>query len=142
MTRFSWPAETAARGSLQTGRGRAAVSWAALGPRVALVLSIALLVPAVAAAHGGGLNAEGCHYNRKTGDYHCHRDSGAAPPSTAKPPAQPLVPQVPQTRRDTSGTGSKGSAAERLQELKRLRDQGLITPQQYERKQTEILDDF
>jgi hypothetical protein len=26
-------------------------------------------------AHGGGLNAEGCHNNRKTGDYHCHRAS-------------------------------------------------------------------
>ncbi|WP_374470954.1 excalibur calcium-binding domain-containing protein [Phenylobacterium sp.] len=25
------------------------------------------------AAHPGGLNAEGCHNNRKTGDYHCHR---------------------------------------------------------------------
>jgi hypothetical protein len=24
-------------------------------------------------AHGGGLNAQGCHTNRKTGDYHCHR---------------------------------------------------------------------
>jgi len=24
-------------------------------------------------AHGGGLNAQGCHNNRKTGDYHCHR---------------------------------------------------------------------
>jgi len=23
--------------------------------------------------HGGGLNAEGCHMNHKTGDYHCHR---------------------------------------------------------------------
>ena len=23
--------------------------------------------------HGGGLNSEGCHNNRKTGDYHCHR---------------------------------------------------------------------
>jgi len=27
----------------------------------------------LALAHGGGLNAEGCHNNRKTGDYHCHR---------------------------------------------------------------------
>lgn len=26
-----------------------------------------------ALAHPGGLNAEGCHNNRKTGDYHCHR---------------------------------------------------------------------
>ena len=24
-------------------------------------------------AHGGGLNADGCHNNRSTGDYHCHR---------------------------------------------------------------------
>ena len=24
-------------------------------------------------SHGGGLNAEGCHNNRKTGDHHCHR---------------------------------------------------------------------
>lgn len=23
-------------------------------------------------AHSGGTNAEGCHTNRKTGDYHCH----------------------------------------------------------------------
>jgi hypothetical protein len=29
--------------------------------------------PVAGMAHGGGLNAEGCHNNRKTGDYHCHR---------------------------------------------------------------------
>lgn len=28
-------------------------------------------------AHPGGLNAEGCHNNLKTGDYHCHRASSA-----------------------------------------------------------------
>lgn len=28
-------------------------------------------------AHPGGLNAEGCHNNRKTGDYHCHRSTGS-----------------------------------------------------------------
>ena len=27
----------------------------------------------IAYAHGGGLNKQGCHNNRKTGDYHCHR---------------------------------------------------------------------
>lgn len=34
-----------------------------------------------AGAHGGGLNAEGCHHNRKTGDYHCHRAQAAPSPS-------------------------------------------------------------
>jgi hypothetical protein len=29
----------------------------------------------LASAHGGGLNSEGCHNNRKTGDYHCHRSA-------------------------------------------------------------------
>lgn len=29
-------------------------------------------LPALVIAHGGGLNAEGCHSNRRTGDYHCH----------------------------------------------------------------------
>ncbi len=32
-----------------------------------------------ALAHSGGLNASGCHNNRKTGDYHCHRAAAPAP---------------------------------------------------------------
>ena len=32
-----------------------------------------------ATAHPGGLNAEGCHNNRKTGGYHCHRGALASP---------------------------------------------------------------
>jgi hypothetical protein len=28
-------------------------------------------------AHGGGLNAQGCHNDRKRGDYHCHRGSAS-----------------------------------------------------------------
>lgn len=34
-----------------------------------------------AEAHPGGLNAEGCHKNRKTGEYHCHRGPAPAPSS-------------------------------------------------------------
>ena len=30
-------------------------------------------------AHSGGLNAQGCHNNHKTGGYHCHRSQGATP---------------------------------------------------------------
>ena len=40
------------------------------------------LAPTSSLAHPGGLNAQGCHNNRKTGDYHCHRGGGAAPAIT------------------------------------------------------------
>ena len=29
-------------------------------------------------SHGGGLNSQGCHNNTKTGDYHCHKNSGSS----------------------------------------------------------------
>ncbi|WP_373459687.1 YHYH domain-containing protein [Cupriavidus necator] len=32
-----------------------------------------LLFTGTAYAHGGGLDADGCHTNRKTGENHCHR---------------------------------------------------------------------
>ena len=54
-------------------------------------LSIALFATWLSSgvlAHGGGLNAEGCHNNRKTGDYHCHRAPTAAPA-----PVTPIAPQ-------------------------------------------------
>lgn len=43
-----------------------------------IVLSLVVLPfsASPAFAHGGGLNADGCHTNRKTGDYHCHRAGG------------------------------------------------------------------
>lgn len=44
-----------------------------------ITLAMILLLPATAIAHGGGLNKEGCHNNRKTGDYHCHRGTKANP---------------------------------------------------------------
>lgn len=41
------------------------------------VLSAGLFVAApMAMAHPGGLNAEGCHNDRKNGGYHCHRSQG------------------------------------------------------------------
>ena len=45
--------------------------------KVCLIGLGALLIPEIACSHGGGLNAEGCHNNRKTGDYHCHRGNPA-----------------------------------------------------------------
>ncbi|RZA33147.1 MAG: excalibur calcium-binding domain-containing protein [Lysobacteraceae bacterium] len=57
-----------------------------------LVLAAAGVVPLGASAHGGGLNAEGCHNNRKTGDYHCHRSSAKAPVASSYASAQGLAP--------------------------------------------------
>lgn len=46
---------------------------------------ICLAVATDVFAHGGGLNSEGCHNNRKTGDYHCHRGSSSG--TSLRPPA-------------------------------------------------------
>lgn len=52
------------------------------------------VLPAAADAHGGGLDAQGCHHDRKNGGYHCHR--GSAPP-----------PQPAQTRGFSMGDGGQ-----------------------------------
>jgi hypothetical protein len=51
-----------------------------------IILGVVLaLAPGALWAHGGGLNAEGCHTNRKTGDYHCHRAPSAPTRYTPSP---------------------------------------------------------
>ena len=47
-----------------------------------LIILIGLLI---LPAHGGGLNKNGCHYNRQTGDYHCHRSANAEQIKPNKP---------------------------------------------------------
>ena len=55
-----------------------------------LILVFFFVAPAIALAHGGGLDASGCHNNRKTGDYHCHRTAAVAQPPQ---PANKFTPQ-------------------------------------------------
>lgn len=52
-----------------------------------LLLIATLTVSSVVYAHPGGLNAEGCHTNRKTGEYHCHQHSKAIDKNTDAAPA-------------------------------------------------------
>ena len=47
-----------------------------------VVVGIASISPP-SFGHGGGLNADGCHTNRRTGEYHCHRPAASRPPATA-----------------------------------------------------------
>jgi hypothetical protein len=42
----------------------------------------------IATAHSGGLNGEGCHNNRKTGDYHCHRAGSGSKRAPQSRPAR------------------------------------------------------
>ena len=52
-----------------------------------------------AIGHGGGLNADGCHNERKTGGYHCHRAPAvlATSPKTPLPLAAQPLPQLQPT---------------------------------------------
>ena len=52
-------------------------------PKKSALLAL-LLAPSVVVGHSGGLNAEGCHTNSSTGDYHCHRGSSAQPPAVTR----------------------------------------------------------
>ena len=42
-----------------------------------IFLATSLLLSQLAFSHGGGLNSEGCHNKKNTGDYHCHRSTSA-----------------------------------------------------------------
>lgn len=55
------------------------------------------------------------------------------PRASSSPPDPPAAP---------SPTESQGSAADRLRELQRLRDEGLITTEQYEERRAVILEDL
>lgn len=60
-----------------------------------LISLLLLVLPGVAGnawAHGGGLNKDGCHNDRKNGGYHCHRASSPEPIERSYQPANQLAP--------------------------------------------------
>jgi hypothetical protein len=57
--------------------------------RISLLLAF---VSSGALAHGGRLDRNGCHNDRKRGGYHCHR---AKPVSAPVPPPKPPPPPRP-----------------------------------------------
>jgi hypothetical protein len=50
-----------------------------------IFLATSLLLSQLAFSHGGGLNSEGCHNEKKTGGYHCHRSTSAETTSPIRP---------------------------------------------------------
>ena len=75
-------------------------------------LGLLVLAAGAAVAHGGGLDADGCHHNRKTGDYHCHR----------KPAAD--VPAANVARRAPVGAAADGGATVRYRNCSEARAAG------------------
>lgn len=69
-----------------------------LFPSLLMVALVWVTLPVI--AHPGGLDAHGCHNNRKTGDYHCHSGSGSGTGGSAVP--KPAVPE----RMEFSGAAS------------------------------------
>ena len=61
---------------------------------IALVLVVATPV-GIVLAHPGGLDANGCHTNHRTGEYHCHRGGGYVPSGGYSAPAPPSRPEPP-----------------------------------------------
>ena len=69
------------------------LNWAVRNVRKISVV-IGIIVVAASAtlvfAHGGGLNADGCHNERRTGGYHCHRpQTRTRPVPTPRPTPRP-----------------------------------------------------
>jgi len=70
--------------------------------------AIAIAAPSLAGAHGGGLNAEGCHNERKTGGYHCHRAPAVARVAPQTPTTAPQAVAATAPARPTCYTGPRG----------------------------------
>jgi hypothetical protein len=70
---------------------------------------IVLLMPAVSLGHSGGTDAYGCHYDRKTGERHCHKTKTASRPAPAPAvPEQSASATVIPTDRDLGLETGKG----------------------------------
>lgn len=87
--------------------------WQYMANKVFCLLLVWSFSPA-ALAHGGGLNAEGCHNNRKTGDYHCHRAQASADRNSQipAPPTKFIDGQTHNDRRVESSNRREAGASE------------------------------
>lgn len=72
---------------------------------IGLLLYTAAMAPAL--THGGGLNKQGCHNDRRNGGYHCHRGGAAASPRER--PSRDLMPSAG-NKLTSSGTSNDGRA--------------------------------
>ena len=71
--------------------------------KLCVIVFGALLAAQQSQAHGGGLNSEGCHNNRQTGDYHCHRGQKAKESKSTQRLPKTIVNENERTERPMIG---------------------------------------
>ena len=105
---------------------------------LAAFLFVAVIYPPSAFPDRGGLDTYGCHHDRTRGGYHCHRGQFAGQHFSSK--QEMLRKGAPGKTTDPSSPRPSAQRAEkRLRTLKYLLDNGLLTPEEYEKKRGEIL---
>ena len=92
-----------------------------------LLTIIFSFVPVAAFAHGGGLNAAGCHNETKTGGYHCHRSSYTPPSARSSLPL--VIPVLPDTvaAKEIKGTFATGISGLVFKNVKCINDKWRIS---------------
>jgi hypothetical protein len=50
-----------------------------MSARTALLALLLCVASPTTTPHSGGTNADGCHTNHRTGDYHCHNSKAPVP---------------------------------------------------------------
>ena len=86
-------------------------------------------LPTYLFAHGGGLNAQGCHNETKTGGYHCHRSSYTPPPATYSTPSLNSSTQSTNTSstKDVKGTFTTGISGVVFKNVRCLNSKWVLT---------------
>lgn len=82
-------------------------------PSIMLLGSIclALLCPITVYAHPGKVNADGCHTERKTGDYHCHPERAKPATTTAPAASEPVLSPAASTPADSNAANTSEAPA-------------------------------
>lgn len=81
------------------------------------VLLLLVLLPVNGFTHGGGLDGNGGHYNRKTGVYHQHRQPSTGLTSPDKPSIVPTSIRQESSPSTSSSSSSLVSQSERSQKI-------------------------